>query len=83
MMSSPATTSRFSVEASASASKQIAGRRLANTAISLRSRSSPASGRFVRSTPAHFGPPTAPISTASAERHEATASSVIGTPCWS
>ncbi len=47
MRSSPSTSSRFSVEASASGPKQNAGRRLAKTAMPLRSASSPASGRSV------------------------------------
>ena len=60
--------------------KQMAGRRLAKTSISLRRRSSAASGRNLRGASAHFGPPTAPISTASTCRARATVSSVIGAP---
>src|SRR5579884_163589 len=78
--SSPATRSRFRLEASASASNTTAGRRLANRSISLRSRNRPASGRMSKGTLSHFGPPTDPNSTASAALACASVTSVSGTP---
>ena len=56
----------FRVEASTSASKTIAGRRLAKSSMSLRRRSRPRSGFTSKGRLSHFGPPTAPSSTASA-----------------
>ena len=58
MMSTPRTTSGFSEEASTSGSSTTAGRRLANRPRSLRSRSTPSSGRFSKGRLSHFGPPT-------------------------
>ena len=46
----------------------------------LRRASSPFSGRRAGSTASHFGPPTLPISTASAALQAASVSSVSGTP---
>src|SRR5512147_1537966 len=83
MMSRPRTISGFSVEASTSASKTTAGRRLANSSISLRSRSKPRSGLISNGSRSHFGPPTAPSRTASAASASAIVLSVIGTPCAS
>jgi len=80
MMSRPETNSVFRVEASARASKTIAGRRLANSSISLRRRSRPRSGFTEKSRLSHLGPPTAPSSTASASMAWAMVSSASGTP---
>src|SRR3979409_490474 len=78
MMSRPATSSRFNVEASANASNTNAGRRLANRSISLRSFSRPRSGCNSNGKVSHFGPPTEPNSTASLACAWASASSVSG-----
>ena len=82
-MSRPATSSRFRLEASASASNTSAGRRLANSSMSLRRRSRPRSGFCANGRLSHFGPPTAPSSTASAFIAFSIAASVKGTPCLS
>src|SRR5580704_10244622 len=62
----------------------MAGRRLANTSMPLRSASKPASGLRLRGTFSHgeapTAPPTAPISTASDAFAVASVSSVSGTP---
>ena len=58
----------------------VQGRRLANTCMPLRRASRPFSGRRAGSTPSHFGPPTLPMSTASAALHLASVSSVSGKP---
>src|SRR5215469_9257450 len=81
--SSPSTISRLRLEASASASKTTAGRKLANRSISLRSRKMPRSGRSSNGRLSHFAPPTAPNSTASLATAAAIVSSVSGTPCSS
>ena len=64
-MSKPDTSSALSEDASASASKQSAGRRLANRPSSLRRRSKPCSGLRWKGLLSHLGPPTAPNITAS------------------
>ena len=64
-MSRPDTRSALSEDASASASKQSAGRRLANRPSSLRRRSKPCSGLRWKGLLSHLGPPTAPNITAS------------------
>src|SRR5882672_110624 len=74
------TTSGRSVDASLSASKQMAGRRLANSSKSLRSRKRPRSGFLSKGLLSHLGPPTAPNSTASAACASLIVSSVTGTP---
>ena len=68
------------VDALASAGITVAGRRLANRSISFLSFSNPASGRCWRSTLSHFGPPTAPNSTASTLIALASVSSVSDVP---
>ena len=60
------------------------GRRFANSSSPLRSPSRPCSGRGASgSVVSHFGPPTAPSSTASAERQRSSTSGSSGTPCSS
>ena len=82
-MSSPAMISFLSVEASASSGNTVAGRRLANSPISLRRRRIARSGFFSNGTLSHRGSPTAPNSTASTDRASAITLSVIGTSCFS
>ena len=65
-MSRPETTSCFKLDASAKASKTIAGLKFANNPSSFLIARSPASGRISKSTLSHLGPPTAPNKTASA-----------------
>src|SRR6266446_3005743 len=79
-MSSPDTTSGLSVEASFSASKQIAGRKFANSSRSLRRRRSPRSGFLSKELLSHLGPPTAPNRTASAACARFIVASVTATP---
>ena len=70
--------------ASASASLGRTGRRFAYNPSPLRRPSSPCSGRGASgSVVSHFGPPTAPRSTASAARHASSTSSVSAVPCSS
>src|SRR5487761_134250 len=83
MRSRPSTTSRFRVEASASAAKTKAGRRLAKSSMSLRSRSKPRSGFCAKGRLSHFGPPTAPSRIASVSSAAFIAASVSGMPCLS
>src|SRR5215471_10467063 len=79
--SSPPTSSRLRLEASARASKTTAGRRLAKRSISLRSRRMPRSGRSSNgNVSSHLGPPTAPKRTASLAIASARVWSVSGTP---
>src|SRR6266446_592685 len=79
-MSSPDTTSGLSVEASFSASKQIAGRKFANSSRSLRRRRSPRSGFLSKELLSHLGPPTAPNRTASAACAKRIVASLTATP---
>ncbi len=79
-MSSPRTSSGLSEELSTSASNTLAGRRLANSSSSLRSRNRPRSGLFSNARTSYLGPPTAPNSTASASSALAMTSSVMGVP---
>src|SRR5262245_26063352 len=83
MMSRPLTISGLSELASIRASNTLAGRRLANRSISLRSRSRPRSGFLLKSAVSHFGPPTEPNSTASASSAVFIVASLSGTPCLS
>src|SRR5260370_4310362 len=83
MRSRPLTISGFRELASTSASNTLAGRRLANRSISLRSRRSPRSGFLLKSAVSHFGPPTEPNNTASASSALFMVSSLSGTPCLS
>ena len=60
------------------------GRRFANSSSPLRSPRRPCSGRGASgSVVSHFGPPTAPSSTASAERQRSSTSGSSGVPCSS
>ena len=60
------------------------GRRFANSSRPLRSPSRPCSGRGASgSVVSHFGPPTAPSSTASAARQRSSTSGSSGVPCSS
>src|SRR6478672_4873730 len=80
-MSVRSTTSRRSGLASSSASTARTGRRFAYRPSSLRSPSSPCSGRGASgSVVSHRGPPTAASRTASALRHAARVSSVSAVP---
>src|SRR5690606_30954438 len=58
----------------------MAGRRLPNSPSCERIFSRPRSGRMAGSMVSHFGPPTAPSSTASAARARSRVSSASGTP---
>ena len=58
----------------------VIGRRFANSPRPPRSANSACSGRTVASGSSHFGPPTAPSSTASASRHASTSSGRMATP---
>src|SRR4051812_2955531 len=80
-MSVPSISSRLSGLASSSAANGLTGRRLANRPRPARRPSSPCSGRGASgSVVSHFGPPTAPSSTASASRQPARVSSGRGDP---
>ena len=68
MMSVPAITSGLSGEASAIDGSVLTGRRFAKTPSARRSSSRPCSGRTGSDGSDHFGPPTAPSSTASLPR---------------
>ena len=59
------------------------GRRLAYRPSPLRMASNPCSGRTLALGSSHFGPPTAPSSTASAPRHSSSVSSGSAVPVWS
>ena len=70
--------------ASASAGTTRTGRRFANSSSPLRRPSRPCSGRGASgSVVSHFGPPTAPSSTASAPRQRSSTSGSSGVPCSS
>src|SRR5512133_3547619 len=80
MMSTPFSFSALSGEESISAGWTFTGRRLANTPSPLRSPSSPCSGRTLALGSSHFGPPTAPSSTALDFWHSVRTASVSATP---
>ena len=65
IISRPSIISFFKAEASTRAGKHNAGLRFANKSKSFLNLKRPASGLFSYSTLSHFGPPTAPKSTAS------------------
>src|SRR3569623_3577860 len=71
IMSTPFSTSGRCVDAPSSLSLTATGRRFAYRPRPLRMASRPCSGRTLARGPSHFGPPTAPSSTASAARADA------------
>ena len=79
-MSTPLSTSGLSVELSISAGSTVTGRRFAQRPSEERSASSPCSGRTLARGSSHFGPPTAPQSTASARSAASIVSGRIAMP---
>ena len=73
MMSTPRSSSALMGDASNTAGCGTTGRRLANRPNALRSPKRPCSGRTLAAGLDHFGPPTAPKSTASARSAQAPA----------
>src|SRR3569832_1635146 len=80
IMSTPFSTSGRSVEAPSSLSLTATGRRFAYRPSPLRMASSPCSGRTLPRGSSHFGPPTAPSSTASAPRADSRVASGSAVP---
>src|SRR5574341_1143891 len=80
MMSTPFSFSALSGEESMSAGCTFTGRRFAKTPSPLRRPRSPCSGRTFAFGSSHFGPPTAPSSTALDFWHSARTASVSATP---
>ena len=78
--STPSSSSGLSGEAAISAGWTVIGRRLANRPRPPRRANSACSGRTLASGSSHFGPPTAPRSTASASRQASTSSGRMATP---